>query len=374
MTRIKKFFLLFHLLNKRILKRYSFLIILGIVPLLTAGMFLAAKEDSGVLHIVLCQENPEDELSGRVLQELLDQQSILRYTRAESTEEARQSVESGNADAAWIFLDEMQEKLDAGVASGGDREPLLMVVEREDSVFLQLARERLYGELYSHLSYSMYKDYCLELLEGKDISEEKLREEYETIRVEEGLFLFAYAGETREQAEETNYLLTPLRGMLALLILLCGLTGSLFYQQDKEKRLFECMPVGNRKLFPYLYHAPAVANASAVVLITLLITGMWVGTAREVGILLLYGTACIGFCNLIRKLCRNLQGLAVCIPLLLCAMLVICPIFISLRSMRLAQFLFPPFYYLQALHDMNYLKYMIGYIIIVYGIDWMLAE
>lgn len=130
MRHFPKGFLFFFLLNKRLTKKYSFLIILGMVPLLVAGLFLAAREDSGVLHILLCQENQEDPLSEQVIRELLEKDSILRFSREASKAAACEEVRSGRADAVWIFSDGLQEGVDNYTSYREREEALVTVVEQ----------------------------------------------------------------------------------------------------------------------------------------------------------------------------------------------------------------------------------------------------
>lgn len=366
--------LFFSLLNKRLFKKYSFLVILAMVPVLTAGMFLAAREDSGILHIVLCPENEKDPLAGEVIAELTGQKGILRYSAESSVDAACLAVREGEADAAWILSGSLTEDADAYTSYRGEPEPFITVVEREDTVFLQLAREQLYSVLYPHLSYALFKNFITTDL-AEDISEEELRTEYSIMEADGNIFRFSYRNITDEpdRAEEANYLLTPLRGLLALLVLLCGFAASLYYEQDREEKLFLQMPVGREIYFPYLYHLPAVIDGGAVVLLTFSVTHILISWRRELLLMALYCAACMGFCNLIRKMSGTMQRLSTCIPILILAMVVICPIFISLRQFRMMQYLFPPFYYLQSVHNAGYIKYFLLYLAILYGADLLLA-
>lgn len=369
---LQKVFLFFFLLHKRLIKKYSFLVILAMVPVLSAGMFLAAGEESGVLHIVLCGENEQDDLAKQVIEELTEQKSILNYSVEPSAEMAYQQVREGKADAAWIFSAGLEDGVEAYTSYREDPAFLVTVVEREDTVFLQLARERLYSALYPHLSYALFKNYVkFELAAGEEIPEEELRAEYAVLQVDEGIFRFSYRN-TDDQVDreaETNYLLTPLRGLLALVVLLCGFAASLYFEQDKAEKLFVQMPIGRGIFFPYLYHLPAVMDGAAAVLLTYFVTHIFLSWERELTLMALYGAACIGFCNLLRKVCGTIQRLSTCIPLLMLAMAAFCPIFISLRQFRMVQYLFPPFYYLQCIHNTGYIKVFLLYIATLYGLD-----
>ena len=374
MSSLQKLSVFFFLLHKRFLKKWSFLAILAMVPVLAGGLLLAAGEDSGVLHIVLCREDETDDLAEQVIEELTGQKSILRYSRASSVDMAYEAVRQGKADAAWIFAEGLAESVDGYIDRRKDAEFPVTVVEREDTVFLQLARERLYSALYPHLSYALFKNYVtLDLLPGAEISGRELKTEYGAAGVDGGIFRFSYrnAEDQADTEAETNYLLTPLRGLLALLVLLCGLAASLCFEQDKAEKVFLQIPVGRGIFFPYLYHLPAVIYGAAAVLLTFFAAHIWISWRRELPLMVLYCAACIGFSNLLRKMCGTVQRLSTCIPFFMLAMTVFCPVFISLRQFRMVQYLFPPFYYLQSVHNAGYIRYFLLYAAVLYGLDLM---
>ena len=86
---IKRMLTRYYLWNKRLFKKYSFLLILCMVPLLVGGIRLLAKEESGIARVVLCLPNPEDELASQVTEKLMGEEGILRYLLCEDEEEAR---------------------------------------------------------------------------------------------------------------------------------------------------------------------------------------------------------------------------------------------------------------------------------------------
>ena len=71
MNGFRKMLLWYFMLSKRLLKKYTFLLLLCAIPLLVVGMQVVSKQDSGMLTIVLCQENPEDSLSSKIVEDLL---------------------------------------------------------------------------------------------------------------------------------------------------------------------------------------------------------------------------------------------------------------------------------------------------------------
>ena len=330
-----------------------------------------------MLCIVLCKEGDGDAFSEKIIEELLGQKSVFSYTEDKSAEAAYEAVRTGEADAAWIFSDGFEKEVYAYTSYQGKREALVTVVEREDTVFLQLARERLYSAMYPYLSYALFENYItLKLAPEENFSKEELRTEYAVAEVKEGLFRFSYhdsAGEA-DREEETNYLLTPLRGFLLLLVLLCGMAASLYFQQDKKEGLFLLMPMGRGIFFPYLYHLTAVFDGAVVVLFTFYATRILLSWKWEVLLMALYCAACVGFCNLLRKLCGTIQRLSACIPLLVLSMVVFCPVFVYMGRFRVVQSVFPLFYYLKSLHNSHFIKNFLLYTAVLYGVDLSVKE
>ena len=89
---IKRYLKWFQMLSLRLYKKPSFLAILVIIPLCVIGFGLAAKGDSGFVHIILAQKDDGDKVSDKIIEELLNESSIIRYSVAKSPEAAEEAV------------------------------------------------------------------------------------------------------------------------------------------------------------------------------------------------------------------------------------------------------------------------------------------
>lgn len=368
MEKIRRICVWYYLLNKRLFKKRSFLILLLMVPLLVFGMRMVSKQDSGVVTIILCTSQSADGLSEELVEKLMTSESVIHYVTTDSKEEAYEAVQSGEVDAAWIFPENMQERMNAFVADFLKNPGVVTVVEREDNVSLQLAREKLYGELYDWLSVAIYKNYVTTKLgiEG-EFTEEEFRSAYEVKEIKEQLFEFAFLDPNEDASgmEHIHYLLAPVRGLLSLVVVLVGLASALYYQQDKKDGTFARMSLKHRFLFEYGYHMIAISDCGIVVLLALYASGTFLSLGKEVLLMILFSMMCAGFAQLVRKLCGTAQRLAACIPILLLVMLVLCPVFFSVQGVRLVQYLLPPFYYLQAVHNSSVWCQMVVYVVVV---------
>lgn len=374
MKSIKKFFLWLALLNKRLLKKISFLLILCSIPLLVIAVNLMSKQEGGVVNIVLCAEDAEDDLAKDVIDNLLSDDNIIHFIQTDSIEESTKLVQSGKADAAWIFSEGFQEEMEAFVEKEYLEDGVIRVVEKEDNVMLYLSRELLFGKLYTTLSYMVYEHFVVDdLLKDEDISEEQLRNNFQKTDNTESLFLFSYLdGEAADV--DLSYMLYPIRGLLALVVVLCGMAMGLYFMQDEERGIFTWMPLNRTVWGSWLYLFPGLLDIGVAVLLALTFSGVFISLPMELGLMGLYLLMVTGFVDVLRRLVGKPVRLGAMIPLLVLVMLAVCPIFMGAPNIKWVQLLLPPYYYLNALHNVTYQWGMGIYVIVIGFIDFVLLK
>ena len=223
-----------------------------------------------------------------------------------------------------------------------------------------------------------------------------IREHMTALRRPDSFFTLAYAdGRTITDSETAQLLTAPLRGLLAVLLLLIAFAAALTSRDDlaagrflfapPRRRALICRPgtllpvsskapaVPSRALIcrpgtplPVSSKAPAVPSralicqlstllpvfdAALVAFVTLRLSAPGIPAARELLLLALYLAAATGFASLLVTLTGG-GHLCVClIPVLTIACLVLCPVFVSLTLPGVPAFLLPPWLYLRALHS-----------------------
>jgi len=361
------------MLNKRLLKKISFLIILCSIPLLVLGVNLMAKQESGILRVILCQEDADD-LSEKIVSQLLDMKSALSFVEVETEEEAIRLVQANKADAAWIFPEDFEGVMKTYFQEGIWDEPLIRVVEKEDNVMLHLSREVLFGGLYSSITYTVYEQFVrTEVLDGTEVSDEELWESYQKTNMEENMFVFSYLdGETADMG--TSYMLYPVRGLLALVIVLCGLALGLYFMQDEQNGIFIRLPLNRTVLGSVLYQMPGLVDVGLVVLLALFFSGLAIGMLTELGLMFVYLWMVAGFSDLVRRLCKKQVRLGALIPMLVLVMLAVTPIFMGAPNMKWLQLLLPPYYYINALHSNAYRIGMLVYVAVIFAVDFVVLK
>lgn len=372
MNKIKRVGNWYLLLNKRFLKKYIFTILLLSVPLLVIGMRIAAAEDSGVLRVLLCVEGaevPQRTGTDAVIRQLLEKQGIIQYEEADNLEEACEKVRRGKADCVWEFPGDLQGTVRQFIKR--KKSNIMNVYVREDNVQTKLAREQLYGFLYPLISYETTRDFLDNQPYFEEMKEEemdsRLQKIYESYKIEESVFRFAYLDDTEYQKKENrnSYLTAPLRGMLAVLIFLCGLAVTLFYLQDQKEKIFVWMPIKHRSLFPWLYILIGTLDAGIAAFLALYISGSFTAWPKEILLMLGYVLAVAGFCNLLRIFTGNIRRMGASIPVLILVTLVLCPVFLNIRKFPMIQYMLPAYYYLNSLYSGSMAVRMIIYTSVV---------
>ena len=352
---MRRFFRWYALLTKRLLRKPVFLILLLCVPLLAAAMAAVAKQDKSIVTVALVCDTA-DPAARRAADRLLAADSMVRCTEYPTEAAGRAALERADVDAVWSFKDSTSNEL-ARFAAGRGTPGAVIVTEREDTVFLRLAREQLAAALYPEASYTLFRTYLIEKLDAPaDAPEAFFRDYYNTAIAEDSIIVFSRLD--GGDAAGADFLVAPVRGLLALLLMLTGLASAMYYNAEERRETFLRLPAVQRRALPLLYHLTALLPMALAALIALAFAGLLGPALREVGVMALYCLAAAVFSELVRKLCRSQALLAALLPVLMALMLALCPIFIDLKILGPVRHLLPPYYYLHAVHGGVYVAYL----------------
>ena len=368
MKRLLKWFWLFH---KRLYKKPVFLVILATIPLLVLFLGIAAKQESGFVRVALCEQDGDHSMAAAICDELKSGSSLIVFTRCTSPREAEAMVRTGQADAAWIFCRDFQEKLQEFSQRNSRHVPVITVIEREQTIPLRLSHEKLTSVLYGYCARALFLDFIrTELDQLSSVSDRELLEDYDSFAAGEDLFVFETTSSLpNAEGTSTGYLTAPVRGLLSIVVMLCGLAAALFCMQDEENGTFSWVPYSKKMAAAFASQSIAVLNVSVIMLLALYVSGLGTSLVREVVALLLFAVSCTVFCMLLQQITGSIKVLCSLIPLLAVVMIAVCPIFFDLKSLALPQLLFPPTYYLRAVYNNTYLLYMVLYILCLTGLN-----
>ena len=362
------------MLCKRLYKKPTFLFLLLLIPVITFSYSSMDETDSGIVTICLASEDPGDPLSQILIEELAGSSQLIRFVVCDSAEEAEHTVVIGNADACWIFKDRLQERIISFADSWSSKDAFVRVIERRQSLPLLIAREKLGGLVYHVAAEPFYLKHIRTYIpELDDVSEEKLLEYYHSVNLNGTLFEFStiYSGDEVHQMGKGSFLFAPVRGLLAIVVVLSGLAASMYYIQDREKGTFSWVPERYSSFLEMAYQLITVFNVLLMTVVSLALSGLSVSLGRECILGVLFAFTVAGFSMVLRILCRKVSVIGVMVPFLLVAMLAICPVFYDLGKLRILQFLFPPTFFITGAYNSKYLLYAFCYFcasILVYSL------
>lgn len=351
MKQLKRFFLWTWLLQKRLLKKTSFLIILAIVPVAVLMLqFFVSGSDHSIISIAVVQEDDDGELLDDVFQRLLDS-DVIRYELM-TEEDAMDALEQKSKDAVWIIPEHFTKELRNMIHKGfKERDAFIEVRQREEDVFLQMSRMQLFGSLYQEISYELFRAYMVDTLEvGESVSEEMMQELYEKNHVQGQLFRYAFSDVNGEE-DKLDILTVPMRPFLALWLVLCGLVGGLYWKLDLQKGTFDQFMEKKKPLLGFGCQLLVVLDGAVVIWLTVILAHIGQEIAWEALITLLYAVNTVLFCNLLHGLVPSANWYATLGGLLLLVMAVVCPLFVTSASLMQFSYLFPVHYYIRAIHS-----------------------
>ena len=337
---MRRFFLWCALLLKRLLHRPAYLAILLAVPLLTLALAAAARTDTGLITAAICRTDPEDAAAAAVEERLTGSSAVVRIRSFARKEEALELLERGDVDTVWI-LGSLEDDL-AFYAAHGWSDGAIHVVEREDNVLLMLARETLFAALFPELSRKQF-DLLLEESFGETDSE-TLQEYYQSGAVQGEIIRF----ETVSGAQlRENHIVSPVRGLLSVLVLLAALASALYSIGEQNNGSFIWLHPVKRGLLPLLSGFLASLPAGIASVLALILSGLGRGVGAECTAMLLHCCLSALFVEALRRVLRSETRFAAAIPVAVLLSLALTPVFADLNVLQPVRWVLPGYWYLR---------------------------
>ena len=370
---IKKYFLWFYMFAKRLLMRWSFVVILFSIPFIIFGANAAMKGESGILTIYLCADQ-SNTLANEVIADIQNSKTSILFKRSTNINESLKALEQKKADAVWYFEDDFFEKSQR-YASGKSKKPFVKVFEREDSLPLKLSRERLYGGVFNKFAYSVYKNFVYsEYFSENEVSEDIIKKYPGQRGGDKELVVMETLGAQKIETDTKAYLVMPIRGLLALLIMLCGFASVLTFLNDKKIGKFDWLTAKKQILPGFAQCFAGVLLPAFAVFVSLFISGIWTNFLTELVAMLLFVVASAGFCLNLCIMFKSPSKFGALIPAFVIIMLALSPVFFDINILNKAKLLLPTRYYLFSLYDTKYIIEFLYYIPCVYILAWLLNK
>ena len=346
------------LTEKRLMKKISYVAMLLVMPILVLGLRQGAREEAGMVTIGLYAPAEEGSLSRELIRQFMEEKSVLRYLHYETEEEALRALEARKVDAVWIFPEHLERELER-LAEKKRIQPVARVVEREDDVALVFTREVLCSRIFPEFVYRVYQSYVKEHMGENVLTEEEFRAHYLKTLWQGNLFKAQFLDGKEETMD--NYVLAPVRGLLAIWLVISGLAGILYHKMDELQGTYDGIPGRKRLRYSFGLQTVVLINGGLIYLIACRILGVFTSLGRELLLLALFLLYIACFCNLLGLLIKRLEGIGVLIPVLTLLMMAFCPIFLNVRKFWMVQAILPPYLYLKAMHGEGYVLPMVLY-------------
>ncbi len=352
------------LLNKRFLRKAGFVMLLILIPLFAVLLNIVASKPHGIVSIALYGDQ-NDTVYVAVRDHLTSDESIVTFTEYNDAASAEDAVRYGECDGAWIFSGNTSEILDKYIAGSMSAKPVT-VIERTDTVALRLAREKLSAALSPQLAEKILRD-DYRANADPDADDEMLARYYDSAFYAGDIFRFVNieGSETRSG----SYLTYPVRGFLAVAVLLCGLTLAMYWNRDERSMVFSGIPVYEKPVFSFIYHFTGIIDVGIVSLASLYICRSGdttpAGVVTEIVSMLLLCVSCAVLSILLGMLIKPETVLATVSALTAISQLIVNPVFIDVSALLPVRLISPVYYYIRSADSRIYLLYLLIYTAVV---------
>lgn len=336
--------------TKRFFRQPLFLMLLICLPVGTMLFSYQAQKKSTAVTVGLVWEDTggiEEEIAER----LGEHRGVAVFVRCDSEEELKRRVADGQLTCGYCFGAGMEERLKKGEYKG-----LIRQYYREGTLLRAIVAETVFAAVYDRYGERIARDYVINsgLYDTYRLSENEIASLYQRQHETRATFHFSYDEGTPAQRSLGDYLTAPLKGGMALLILLSGFCGIIVWLEDKRKGLSVAAPAGVRPFLPYLSAGIPVVVLSVAGIISEMISRFSFLSVKEIACIAIYDIMVIMFVTVFAGSglsCRTMWGIALCTVF---AGAVATPIFVNLSAVipgiGILSWVCPPAYYLKAVY------------------------
>lgn len=365
---------------KRMWKTPGYLTIFFLTPFFLILLSeMTEREDAGIRVLVYMdipeeKSNAEADMADRktvflreIERRLLEREGAIVFDICGSEEEVKRQVAAKRAECGYVFPKDLFERLDEGrytrsIKSYGSAQTGMQTI-CDEVLFAEIFsvyEEMTFGEQISSwfLTESTEADSLEETGEQTAKRAEELMEKY----LHNGsTFQFTYEDYQTEEPKDSREAvqtakrdegtggIVPVRGIMALMIYLCALCGTLDALEDEaagrvqrlhKKWMFQTFTV----LVPALFMGVAALLVFAV-------TGNLKGIGTEIGGMVFYQMLLIIYCSILKRIWKNEEQFSGVMPVLVLSAAVVCPVFVDLSVflpvLKVLEKLYPLAYYLR---------------------------
>ncbi|MCR5251512.1 MAG: hypothetical protein K6E50_12985 [Lachnospiraceae bacterium] len=279
--------------------------------------------------------------------------SVFRFVPYDSLSEIKATIASEEIECAYLIPEDLFECL-----ADGKKKNLVEVLSSPKSTMVPVVNEEVYALIFRQLAPVILANYLSDRSAIADLIPDPIEEEqifslHETLLGNGSTFAIEFDNAPKDYViRKQSVLLSPLKGLFALLILLSGFTGALTYYRAAEHPIYARLSV---RIVMIL--SPMLLAALPVLLCMILLPGIpgversIPGIAVELARILLYQLLCLAFLLLLTALIRSRALIYAFLPVYLLSCLIFSPIFVNAGQFmpflgKLSWFFLPTYYLL----------------------------
>lgn len=336
--------------SKRFLRQPLFLLLLLLLPAGTMLFSYLAHQKTTAVKVGLVWEDT-GRMEREIAERLMEHQGIASFVRCASEEELKREIGEGRLECGYCLPPGMEKRIAEGKYAG-----LITQYYREGMFLHSFVAETVFAAVYDRYGERIASDYVLEsgLYNTDMLDREQIAGMYREQHKKQSTFTFTYDEGTPVQRSLGDYLMAPLKGGMALIILLAGFCGVITWLEDKKRGLGMTAPAKVRRLLPFLSTGIPVLYLSVAGLVSEAVSRQAFLSAKEIAYMIIYDIMVIMFVTVFSYSGlsgRVMWGIAIG---LVFAGAVSTPVFVNLPAvipgLSALSWLCPPAYYLKAVY------------------------
>lgn len=342
------------LLTKRLLRKPSFILTLLLTPLFVLFLQRSLHSGDAILQVALCTESSDPSaLESTLLTKMTDaSNSTVHFYICDSLSELKDDLDNNRAVCGYLFPRNLEQKLEEHARKNT---AIITAYHRSSATETRLLDEFVYRMIYEELAYDIVEQHIYD--KKRENQSDRLRTLYKQYQQDYTFIRFEYADGSDNQIlnqQNSNYLLLPIRGICSVLILLAAMTGTIFWYEDQERKLFLWLPQPYKALVPFLYSLIPAVLAGICGIIAIIMTGFARQILQECICMGLFLLAITAYSMLLRELLPGANSYLASIPLSVIGSILLCPIFADLTAalplLKPLRMLSPVSYYLNSIY------------------------
>lgn len=342
------------LLTKRLLRKPSFILTLLLIPLFVLFLQRSLHSGDAILQVALFTESSDPSaLESTLLAKMTDaSNSTVHFYICDSLSELQDDLDNNRAVCGYLFPRNLEQKLEEHAQKNT---AIITAYHQASATETRLLDEFVYRMIYEELAYDIVEQHIYE--KKKETPTDRLRTLYKHYQQDYTFIRFEYADGSDNQIlnqENSNYLLLPIRGICSVLILLAAMTGTIFWYEDHERKLFLWLPQPYKTMVPFLYSLIPAILAGICGIIAIIMTGFARQFLQECICMGLFLLAITAYSMLLRELLPDANSYLAAIPLSVIGSILLCPIFADLTAalplLKSLRMLSPVSYYLNSIY------------------------